>query len=453
MVRISNFFSHQKVSAAPLAVFRICFGAMMLFSIIRFAAYGWIQKLYIDPNFHFKFFGFSWVKDWGSGTYLLFVLCGISALFVALGWFYRIAIVLFFLSFTYIELIDKTTYLNHYYFVSVLSFLMCWLPAANYFSIDAYRKGSGSSKVTKWCIDSIKVFIAIVYVYAGLAKLNSDWLLKATPLNIWLPSKYHIPFIGESLLTHEWVFYVMSWGGMFYDLCIPFLLLCKRTRVVGFILVVLFHVLTKILFPIGMFPYIMIVSALVFFDSQVHEKILRLLNRLLPRLPQKLYNIQKEIPPVYYQGTKTVVVLVLVLQLLLPWRYLLYPGELFWTEEGYRFSWRVMLKETAGYANFKIVDGNTGRHFYVDNADFLTAFQEKQMSFQPDFILEYAHYLGDHFSAQGHKNVEVYVDCFVALNGRLSSRFIDPNTDLYQQKESFKHKNWIIPFNDEIKGL
>ena len=85
----------------------------------------------------------------------------------------------------------------------------------------------------------------------------------------------------------------------------------------------------------------------------------------------------------------------------------MYPGELFWTEEGYRFSWRVMLMEKAGYANFKIVDGKTKKSFYVNNADFLTSFQEKQMSFQPDFILEYAHYLGDHFSNQGHKNIEV----------------------------------------------
>ncbi|GAB5564943.1 MAG: hypothetical protein Wins2KO_20060 [Winogradskyella sp.] len=137
----------------------------------------------------------------------------------------------------------------------------------------------------------------------------------------------------------------------------------------------------------------------------------------------------------------------------MPFRYLLYPGELFWTEEGFRFSWRVMLIEKTGFAEFKIVNGKTKEAFIVNNSDFLTSFQEKEMSTQPDFILEYAHFLGKHFESQGHQNLEIYVDNFVSLNGRRSQRFIDSKTDLLQQKESFKPKDWILPFNDEIKGL
>ena len=112
-----------------------------------------------------------------------------------------------------------------------------------------------------------------------------------------------------------------------------------------------------------------------------------------------------------------------------------------------------MLIEKRGYSNFKVVDSISKKYFYVQNDDFLTSYQEKQMSFQPDFILEYAHFLGDHFTSQGHKNVQIFVDSHVALNGRSSQRFIDPTVDLYNEKESFKHKNWIIPFNDEIKGF
>ncbi len=137
----------------------------------------------------------------------------------------------------------------------------------------------------------------------------------------------------------------------------------------------------------------------------------------------------------------------------MPVRYLLYPGELFWNEQGYRFSWRVMLIEKKGYSIFKIVDKSSGDFFYVNNEDFLTPFQEKQMSFQPDFILEYAHYLGDTYTQRGYKNIQVFVDSYVALNGRPSQRYIDEKVDLYKEKESFLHKDWILPFNDEIKGL
>ena len=138
-----------------------------------------------------------------------------------------------------------------------------------------------------------------------------------------------------------------------------------------------------------------------------------------------------------------------MIQIIFPFRYLLYNGNLFWTEQGYRFSWRVMLMEKAGSTTFKIVDGETGNFFYVNNNDFLTSYQEKQMSFQPDFILEYAHYLGDHFTSQGHKNVQVFTESYVALNGRLSQPFIDKTVDLYQEEESFKPKTWILPFNDD----
>ncbi|WP_179316917.1 HTTM domain-containing protein [Winogradskyella undariae] len=441
-------------NAAPLSVFRIGFGVMMLASIIRFWSYGWIEKLYLEPKFHFTFYGFEWIKPIGNYTYLLFSICGLAAFFILIGFKYRIAIITFFLSFTYIELMDKTTYLNHYYFITVLSFLMCFLPANAYFSLDASIRKKQYKQIPKWTIDSIKLLLGTVYLYAGLAKLNSDWLFKAMPLKIWLPSKYEIPIIGETLMHKDWFHFAMSWSGMFYDLAIPFLLLYKKTRTLAFIIVVIFHVFTRILFPIGMFPYIMIVSTLIFFDATLHEKILNIFRKGISFLKFKTIALSDQ--AYRYSYRKLVLPILIVffaLQLVFPWRYLVYPNELFWTEEGFRFSWRVMLMEKAGYANFKIVNSETNDFFYVDNTDFLTPFQEKQMSFQPDFILEYAHYLGDHFKSQGHQNIQVFVDCYVALNGRLSQPYIDPKIDLYKEKESFKHKNWILPFNDEIKGL
>ena len=96
--------------------------------MIRFWLKGWIETIYIQPNFHFSYFGFEWVKPLGNYTYILFIICGLAAIFIALGFKYRMAIITFFLSFTYIELMDKTIYLNHYYFISMMSFLMIFLP-------------------------------------------------------------------------------------------------------------------------------------------------------------------------------------------------------------------------------------------------------------------------------------------------------------------------------------
>jgi len=450
-------YFQKTTHAAPLAVFRVGFGLMMLASIVRFWYNGWIETQYIQPKYFFSYSGFEWVKPSGEYTYLIFILCGLAAFLVAIGLKYRIAIVVFFLSFTYIELMDKTTYLNHYYCISLLSFLLIFLPAQAQFSVDGYLNKKQYTLIPKWCIDSVKLLLGIVYFYAGLAKINSDWLLRAMPLKIWLPSKYDLPIIGNTLMQQEWFHYAMSWSGMLYDLCIPFLLLYKRTRILAFVAVVFFHVFTRILFPIGMFPFIMIVSTLIFFDASFHQKIIAFLTRIIAPVSSVFVAKKIAIQNNYaYQSKRVILPLLIVffsVQLLFPFRYLCYPGELFWTEEGYRFSWRVMLIEKAGYASFKIVNSETGKFFYVQNNDFLTASQEKQMSTQPDFILEYAHFLGDHFKKDGHKNVQVFVESYVGLNGRLSKLFINPEVDLYQEKETLQHKNWILPFKDEIKGF
>ena len=373
----------------------------------------------------------------------------------ALGYKYKLSSIVLFLSFTYIELMDKTTYLNHYYLISILAFMLIFLPAANYFSIDSLRNNK-DKLIPRWSVDSIKVMLCIVYFYAGFAKINSDWLIDAQPLKIWLQGSYDIPLIGE-LLQKKWVHYIMSWGGMLYDCLIPFLLFIKRTRWFAFFLVVIFHVLTKVLFPaIGMFPYIMIVSCFIFFDYSYHDQIILFLRRLVNKT--RLYKDLKEKvekPKILNHSRNSLYLIAgfLLLQILIPLRYKLYPGELFWTEQGYRFSWRVMLVEKRGHTDFRIISSDGNQEFYVNNEDFLTPFQEKQMSFQPDFIVEFAQFLGDYYTEKGMNNVEVYVDAFATLNGRKSERLINPKINLYGIKNSILHKDWINPYPHEIIKL
>ena len=448
--KFSGYFKKESLPY-PLALYRIGFGILVMFSLARFAMNGWIESLYLEPDFHFSYYGFSWVKPIGIYTYLVFLICFSSALFVSIGYKYRFAIITLFLSFTYIELMDKTTYLNHYYLISCISFLMIFLPCASFFAVDSKK----NIKVPKWTIDSLKFLIVIVYIYAGLAKINSDWLLHAQPLKIWLRAKYTIPIIGETLLQKDFSYYLFSWGGMIYDCIIPFLLLYKRTRYFAFFMVLVFHIMTRILFPpIGMFPYIMIFSCIIFFDNGVHKKILDFIRSILKlkvKNDNKFDSHSSRI--IKHRFILPILSLFFILQIIFPLRSIFYPGELLWTEQGYRFSWRVMLIEKAGYTTFKVVDNSSNKFQLVDNMEFLTPFQEKQMSFQPDMILEYAHYLGATFEKRGFKDVSVYADSYVTLNGRPSKRFIDPKVDLLKQKNDLKHKTWILPLKDDIKSL
>jgi len=131
---------------------------------------------------------------------------------------------------------------------------------------------------------------------------------------------------------------------------------------------------------------------------------------------------------------------------LLPIRFLLYPGKLLWTEEGYRFSWRVMLMEKGGTTFFHITDSATGRRFEVNNRDFISGYQERMMETQPDMMLQYAKILEQEYKRRGVQHVGVQVESYVTLNGSGSRLYIDSSINLARERETmFGHKKWILP--------
>ncbi|MDZ7695199.1 MAG: HTTM domain-containing protein [Balneolaceae bacterium] len=461
---MKQFITSQK-SIAPLAVFRVLFGFIMLVSIVRFALNGWIYELYVQPEFFFSYYGFDWVTPMGEfGMYVIFAVMGLAAAGIMLGYHYRLASVVFFLSFTYVELLDKTNYLNHYYFVSIVSFLMILVPAHRSFSLDALKKpGLQVDTVPAWTINIFKLQLGLVYFYAGLAKLNPDWLLNAMPLTLWLPANAHLPVIGP-LLEYSATAYFFSWTGALYDLTIVFFLLYKPTRKYAYAAVVGFHLMTAALFQIGMFPYIMILCTLIYFSAEFHETVIQKAKHLWNKVSfgqSSLFDSAKRKDTVFRSYTPSkkassvltvVLVIHFVLQVLLPLRYSLYPGKLFWTEQGYRFSWRVMLMEKAGHTTFNVQNPETGASWQVAKYDYLTRNQEKMMATQPDMILQFAHHLEKMYREQGLGDVKITAESKVTLNGKRSTPMIDPGVDLTEQQRGFAHKDWILPYPKDQKS-
>jgi hypothetical protein len=453
-IPLQRLFNAQE-PAAPLAAFRFLFGAIMVLSTLRFMLKGWVYDLYVAPQLFFTYYGFEWIRPLPeTGMYLLFSLLTLAFLGIALGAFYRLSAFTAFMVFTYIELIDKTNYLNHYYFVSIVCFLLLFLPAHRSFSLDALRGRCAPLKlVPSWTINTLRFQLGLVYFFAGVAKLNTDWLLHAMPLNIWLKSYIDVPVVGPFLGTTE-AAYAFSWFGLVYDLSIPFLLMYRKTRPAAYLAVVAFHLTTAALFPIGMFPWIMLLSTLIFFPDSFHERWMRHFSFLSstvketkPALPLK-----KRLPISISSFAPYVVGLFLFLQLALPLRHLLYPGNLLWTEEGYRFSWRVMLMEKAGYAIFHVEDLESGRKWEVNNYDYLTPNQEKMMATQADMLLQFSHFLKKTYAKEGVDKLRITVENYVSLNGRKSCPMIDDSVDFTQLQEGFSHKSWILPYPHKNKS-
>lgn len=437
---LKKYLLNEK-SIAPLVVFRIAFGVLMLASITRFIYKGWVHSMYIMPKVYFPFYGFEWVKPLSpEGMYIIFGLMLVACIGIILGAFYRLSTVLFFLLFTYVELIDKTNYLNHYYFISLVSFILIFIPAHKSFSIDNIRlKKQDSTSAPAFYLLLLQLQMFVVYFFAGIAKLNYDWLFEAQPLKIWLPAFSHYPVIG-SFMEKEWVAYLFCWFGCIYDLSIGFFLFNRRTVNIAYVFVIIFHAATALFFNIGMFPYIMMTITIVFFKEEFHEKII---NSLIKITGYKLNNTNTAYTPLN-PYLLNFFVLYFVIQFVVPFRYALYPGKLFWTEQGYRFSWRVMLMEKAGTAFFFVKDEKSGRESEVDNKKYLTFLQEKMMATQPDMMVDYAKFLKEEYKKMGFTNPTVRAQSYVTLNGSGSREFINSTIDLSSQSNSFlKNKSWV----------
>jgi hypothetical protein len=439
------------IDADPLVSLRILFGAATFISTLRFMLLGWVDLHFVNTHVQFKYFGFEWVKVLPAHImYAIHIAMLLASLGIMLGAFYRISAIVFFICFTYCELIDITYYLNHYYFVSLVACLLCLVPANANYSVDVWRKPHLRAKqIPAWTISIFKLQVILVYFFAGIAKINKDWLINALPLKIWLPANDNLPIIG-TLFQYNATAYIFSWAGMLFDISVGYFLLHKKTRLAAWIAVVFFHVVTGILFQIGVFPIVMILTTLVFFSNSFHSQFQALLQQFFRLKPRNTLS-QRSVFPYYKKKLfkRSIAVFLVVwvcFQLLFPLRYLLYPGKLFWTEQGYRFSWRVMLMEKAGTATFYVTDSVQQKEGVVDNREFLNPHQEKQMAMQPDLILQYAQFLKQHYQSLGISVSKVRAEVYVTLNARPSQLLISDQQNLLVLKDTWQHKNWILPF-------
>lgn len=435
----------QPVDGAGLAVFRILFGLMMSAGLVRFMANGWIERFYGGPAFFFKYWGFAWVAvppvPW---LYVLFSVLALAALCIALGLFYRAAAAVFFLGFTYTQLLDVTNYLNHYYLVCLLALLLVLVPLHRTWSLDARcMPAHARGTVPTWALWLLRLQVGAVYVHAGLAKLSTDWLLHAQPLNIWFTARMETPIIG-SLLDGLWMAHAASWGVFVLEMSVVPLLLWSRSRPYIYVVIVAFHALTRVFFDIGMFPFIMVVAATVFFAPDWPHMWLRAREgQLAPGAPRA--PVAPVVPGRWHGLALAAMVAYAGVQVLMPLRHFLYPGDVVWNEEGMRWSWKVMLREKHGSVTYYVRTPGSDKELQVLPRRYLDSRQEREMAAQPDLILQLAHHIVRDFRARGHGDVEVRVEALVSLNGRPAQPMIDPEVDLSRVTDGLAPKTWVLP--------
>lgn len=420
---------YRPVALYGLAALRIMLGLLWAMSMVRLLAYDWIEPFYSEPSYHFSWIeGLPILPGWGLKAV---VLCNaVTAIGIAVGWRTRLMTALFSVGFIYLELIEKSLYLNHYVLVSLLALAFCVLPVHRVWSLDVVQgRVKPSQWLPAWQWSWLRVLVGSVYVWAGLCKVEADWLFRGEPLHTWLRARADLPVVGPWLALPETAV-AMAWGGTLFDLLIPFLLMHPRVRRLGALLAVGFHVTIWLLFPIGIFPWLMLICCTVFLPPDWP---------MTPSTEPPRGELGAPFP--WAWG------LALAVIALFPARFLLYPGHVNWTEQGFRFSWRVMLIEKTGSVEYVIVKPN-GSEERILPRDELTDLQHKMMRTQPDMIAQYGRHLGRVHSLESG-TVNVYADSWASLNGRPVQRLVSPEVNLAVPVGQLPEE-WIVPLGEQL---
>ncbi|RMA66221.1 HTTM domain-containing protein [Ulvibacter antarcticus] len=437
LLQVVNKFLFKHIDNTGLVLFRVFFGLLIAIEAFGAIITGWVRLNVVEPEFTFNFIGFDFLQYLiGPGMYAYFAVMGIFGIMVMLGYKYRISMVAYAIMWTAVYLIQKTSYNNHYYLMMLLCWIMAFLPAHRWFSIDAKLNPElKSPSMPRWVLLILILQVWLVYTFASVAKFYPDWL-DGTTTALFMKGKSDYSLIG-GFLQLEWVHYSIAYVGILFDLLIVPLLLWKRTRLLGFGISVFFHLFNSIVFQIGIFPYMSIAFALFFFSSETLQK------RFLPK--KKLYTGNEIILPKHKNLLITVFSIYFLFQIGLPLRHWTFKDDVLWTEEGHRLSWRMMLRSKGGMLTIYTEDKATQKRIRYDHSKLLTKKQRRSVKTKPDILWQLAQRIKN-LEAEEGRDVSVYMDVRIKINGGKYFQLIDPETDLAAQKwHPFKHSEWILP--------
>jgi hypothetical protein len=416
-------YFRRPVDLASLVFFRIMAGTLLSIELLYSLSLGDLWE-YSHPGYHFHYQWFSWVKPLGEqGMTAIYAATICAGFFVAAGFFYRFMSVILFLGYLSLLLMEATQYVNHLYLYVLISFWLMLLPLHRNGSLDArFFPEHRSNHLPLWVLHLFQFQLAVVYFYAGIAKLHPDWL-SGRMMNLFLTARG---------IHHEELPVIMAWGGLCFDLCIVPLLMWRKTRIPAFVCAIAFHLTNVVMFGLGSFPWFALLSCTLFMKPEWPRRIPVLKDIFAGG---NYASVTSRITPVF-------LCLYVGLQVFIPLRHHLYPHDAGWSEEGHNYSWRMKTRIKRGIVSFSVVNLDSGYMWKIDPSLYMTETQLKDLGGNPEFILQFAHFLRDRFRKKGMV-VAVYANARASLNAYPYETLIDSSRDLAQEESGILPYKWI----------
>lgn len=438
----------KPVDAFTTECFLRFFGVIVLLQVYSYTKFNFIEGGILAPKFLFQFDFFEFVKPLPpSAMKFILLLIFASGVLLIINRLRKVAMSIFIFCFSYFFLLEKSYYNNHFYlFILVAIIFLFYNPF-----IDAK---TGKKVMPYWFLLLMQTQIVIVYFYGGIAKINYDWVFKQQPLRILLTDSAKnalLPDLNGSLFA----LYLLTYGGLFYDLFVGFMLWIKQTRKFAIVVSVLFHLSNLFLFnfgesgDIGGFPFFMIGSLILFVDPEfIRIKLYGIIPSIKKPIDHKKLKHQTKTEINFSKNTNLVLTLVsiyLSFQLLFPLRHLLYNGNTSWTAKASKWAWRMKIHTKVPQIKFYVKPSDRDSIQPVSDGQLINTMQKYQIGEDPVMVLQFAQFLGKELKKAGYTNAQVFASAKVSLNGRPFYPVVDSTVNLLTLTHNkFASDKWIL---------